>query len=260
MEHKPFCIEVPHARVALMLVHGFLGSPHHFDMLLPHVPADWSVYGIQLEGHGGTVADFSRARRSKWESQVEHQMASICARYDRVVVVAHSMGCLLTANAAVKLGVQHKIARMLFLGAALYPKCDPPFVGAGLRLIYRAPEHDTPITAAARYCCGVSLHKRFWEYVACVPPLIGLFSMARYTRRRIENYDLPMYALQFWRDEVVMRRSIRPFFANPHADGEFLKHSMHFYYPPEDLERMCAVFDQIVTEVCENAQNVSLAD
>lgn len=260
MKHEPFVIEVPHARVCVLMVHGFLGSPHHFDMLLPHVPADWAVYSIQLDGHGGTIADFSRARRSKWEAQIEREMASLCARYDRVVVVAHSMGCLLSANAAVKLGVQHKIARMLFLGAALYPKCDFAFVRAGLHLIYRDPKQDTPFTAAARHCCGVTLHKRFWEFVTCIPPLLDLFSLARYTRRRIGAYDLPMYALQFWRDEVVRRRSIRPFLANPHADGEFLKHSMHFYYPPEDEERIGAVFDQIVAEVRKNAQNVSLAD
>ena len=260
MKHEAFTKEVPGARVCVLMVHGIFGSPHHFDMLLPHIPADWSLRSIQLDGHGNSLHNFIRTDRQKWETQLQAEIKSVCERYDRVLVVAHSMGCMLSANAIVQLGFESKIAGMLFLGAALYPKCDPSFVGAGLRLIYRAPEHDTPITAAARYCCGVSLHKRFWEYVACVPPLIGLFSMARYTRRRIENYDLPMYALQFWRDEVVMRRSIRPFFANPHADGEFLKHSMHFYYPPEDLERMCAVFDQIVTEVCENAQNVSLAD
>ena len=258
--HQPFSREVPAARVCVLMVHGILGSPHHFDMLLPYIPEDWSFRSLQLDGHGGTIADFSRARRSKWEAQVEREMASICARYDRVVVVAHSMGCLLTANAAAKLGVGHKIARMLFLGAALYPKCDPSFVFNALHIVYRSPAHDKPVAAAARSCCGVTVHKRFWEWLTCIPPLLDLFSLARYTRKRIGGYDLPMYALQFRRDEVVKRRSLCPFLANPHADGEFLKHSMHFYYPPEDQARICEVFAGIVADVTKNAQNVSLAD
>ena len=65
MEHKPFAIEVPEARVCVLMVHGFLGSPHHFDMLLPYIPANWSVRSIALDGHGGTLRDFRGTCREK---------------------------------------------------------------------------------------------------------------------------------------------------------------------------------------------------
>lgn len=260
MEHLPFVIDVPHARVCVLMVHGFLGSPHHFDMLLPLIPADWAVHSIQLDGHGGTLRDFMRTDRHKWEAQLAAEMAHVCRTYDRVVVVAHSMGCMLSANAAVQHGDPSKIAAMLFLGAALYPKCDPPIVHTAIRMINFTQDENDPCTAAARACCGVQVYKiPLWQLLGSAPRFLDLFAISRYTRRRIGAYDLPMIALQSWRDEVVGRRSIKPFLANPHAKGEFLMHSSHFYYSPEDLARICEVFADIVADERKNAQNVSVA-
>ena len=158
--HQPFSREVPAARVCVLMVHGILGSPHHFDMLLPYIPEDWSFRSLQLDGHGGKVRDFRRTSREKWEAQVEREVADACASYERVVIVAHSMGCMLTANAVVKLHLEHKIGGMLFLGAALYPKCDPPVVRTAVRMLNFPPDDgEDACVAAARRCCGVDVYK-----------------------------------------------------------------------------------------------------
>ncbi len=260
MKHEPFAIEVPDARVCVLMVHGILGSPHHFDMLLPYIPADWSVCSILLDGHGGTARDFARSSRQKWEKQVCDEVARICAGYDQVVIVAHSMGCMLSANAVVEQGLEHKIATMLFLGAAMYPKCDPPIVATSFAMVFGNPTHDSARTAAARVRCGTVLHKRLWEYFAWVPRFFDLFAISRYTRKRIPGYDLPMIVLQSYKDEVVGRRSIRPLLKNPHVKGEFLMHSSHFYYPHEDEKHICKVFSGIVADVSKKVQKVQLSD
>lgn len=258
MKHAPFSSKVAGARVCVLMVHGFLGSPHHFDMLLPHIPADWDVHSIQLDGHGGVLRDFAHTSRKKWELQVEREVARVCEYYDHVVIVAHSMGCMLSANAAVKLGVEHKIAGMLFLGAALYPKCDPPIVRTAIRMIHCKPGGEDDGMAAARACCGVEVYKiSMWEFLSCAPRFLDLFVIARYTRKRIDRYDLPMIALQSYKDEVVGRRSIKPFQRNPRAKSEFLPDSQHFYYPKKDTERICRVFCEMVEDVCKNMQKVA---
>lgn len=260
MNHAPFSFEVPGARVCVLMVHGFLGSPHHFDMLLPYIPADWEVQSIQLDGHGGALRDFAHTSRAKWESQVEREVARACELFDRVVIVAHSMGCMLTANASVKLGVEHKIAGMLFLGAALYPKCDPPIVKTAIRMINCNPDGEDAAMAAARACCGVEVYQiSLGEFLSCAPRFLDLFAISRYTRKRISSYDLPMIALQSYRDEVVGRRSIKPFEKNPSAKCEFLPGSSHFYYTPEDAARICHVFEELVADVRKNLQKVYAA-
>lgn len=249
MKHAPFSIEVPGARTCVLMVHGFLGSPHHFDMLLPHIPSDWDVHSILLDGHGGVLRDFAHTSREKWETQVCAEVARVCAAYDRVVIVAHSMGCMLTANAVVKLGLEQKIAGMLFLGAALYPKCDPPIVRTAIRMINCKPGNEDDGMVAARACCGVEVYKiSVWEFLSCAPRFLDLFAISRYTRKRIGSYDLPMTALQSYKDEVVGRRSIKPFLKNPRAHGVFLMHSSHFYYAPQDVQRICEVFCEMVEQ------------
>jgi esterase/lipase len=258
---EPFEKIVAGARVGVLMVHGFLGCPHYFDMLLPHVPAEWAVKSMQLDGHGGSLRDFRHTSREKWETQVEREIADMCAAYERVVIVAHSMGCMLTANAVVKLHLEHKIAGMLFLGAALYPKCDPPLVYTAVRMINCRSEKNDPYTAAARTCCGVDVYKiSLWELFASIPRFLDLFAIARYTRRHIAAYELPMVVLQSSHDEMVGRRSIKPFLQNPHARGEFLPTSKHFYYSPEDTQHICRTFDDMVEQVNKNLQKMPLCD
>ena len=260
--HQPFSREVPAARVCVLMVHGILGSPHHFDMLLPYIPKDWSFRSLQLDGHGGEVRDFRRTSREKWEAQVEREVADACASYERVVIVAHSMGCMLTANAVVKLHLEHKIGSMLFLGAALYPKCDPPVVRTAVRMLNFAPDDgEDACVAAARRCCGVDVYQTpLWELLACIPRFLDLFAISRYTRAHLAGYALPMVALQSLHDEVVGRRAIKPFLKNPHARGEFLPASLHFYYPAKDARRICNVFADIVVQVDKNLQKIPLCD
>ena len=261
MNHAPFSFEVPGARVCVLMVHGFLDSPHYFDALLSHIPADWSFYSLLLDGHGQTLHELQHSNRAKWEAQVEQALARACELYERVVIIAHSMGCLLTANAAVRCGLEHKISSMLFLGAALYPKCEPPIVHTAWRLIScQDPQYDDRRTVAARTCCSVDVqHIRARDILASIPRLADVCALARYTRKRIGSYDLPMIALQSYKDEMVGRRSIKPFEKNPHATCEFLPGSCHFYYTPEDTERICCVFEGVVADVRKNLQKVYAA-
>ena len=253
MKHEAFAKEVPGARICVLMVHGIFGSPHHFDMLLSLIPADWSLRSIQLDGHGSSLHNFIRTNRQKWEAQLTAEIKSVCERYDRVLVVAHSMGCMLSANAIVQLGFESKIAGMLFLGAALYPKCDLPVVHTAIRMIFFKQEKRDTRTAAARACCGVEVYRApLWQLLGSAPRFLDLFAISRYTRKRIEAYRLPMVALQSYKDEVVARRSIKPFLKNPHAKGEFLKQSSHFYYPPEDTRRICKVFAEMVKDTEKN--------
>lgn len=260
MPHRPYIREVKDAPVAVLMVHGILGSPRHFDMLLPHIPDTWAVYNIVLDGHGATARDFARTSRKKWEAQVLGEVTRVCQSHERVVIVAHSMGCMLTMNAAVQSGLSHKIAAMFFLGAALKPMCTPTIARTAFHMLFCQPNPNDPCEMAARTCCGTAIHKRIWEYLAWIPRFVELFMMASYTARRVPAYDLPMTVLQSYRDEVVGRGSIKPFLKNPHAKAEFLMQSSHFYYEPTDLQRICDVFCDVVQNVNKNSQKVAVCD
>lgn len=68
MPHSSYIRAVPGSRCAVLFLHGILGTPRHFDFLLESVPADWSVYNMQLDGHGGTLRDFTGSSMTRWQT------------------------------------------------------------------------------------------------------------------------------------------------------------------------------------------------
>ena len=70
-KHVEYRRIVKGARVAVLCVHGIMGTPNHFRDLVPLIPDDFSVLNIVIEGHCGSVSDFSHASMRKWENCVE---------------------------------------------------------------------------------------------------------------------------------------------------------------------------------------------
>ena len=48
-------------RIAILFIHGILGTTKHFETFLSLVPPNWSICNLSLKGHGGSVKDFSQA-------------------------------------------------------------------------------------------------------------------------------------------------------------------------------------------------------
>lgn len=81
-EHQPW-ERAGNGDTAVLLIHGIVGTPRHFDFLKDSFPADWTLRSIQLDGHGGTVADFAHTSCDKWKQQVERELVALCERYRR---------------------------------------------------------------------------------------------------------------------------------------------------------------------------------
>lgn len=102
-------------RAAILFVHGILGTPRHFAPFLPYVPASWSVCNLLLEGHGGSVRDFSHAAMAQWKQQVHAALDALLAEHDRVLITAHSMGTLF----AIQEALQRPVTELFLLNPPL---------------------------------------------------------------------------------------------------------------------------------------------
>ena len=40
-------------RIAILFIHGILGTTSHFEPFLSLVPPNWSICNLSLKGHGG---------------------------------------------------------------------------------------------------------------------------------------------------------------------------------------------------------------
>lgn len=96
------------------------GSPHQFEALARH---------LVCRGHFGAVLvvagawkhgkAFAQSGRLEWERSVNRAVRHALLRYKNVVLVGHSMGCLLAINAYHTLPEKHAIRGLVLLAPPL---------------------------------------------------------------------------------------------------------------------------------------------
>ena len=73
------------AKVAVLCIHGIVGTPHHFDKFTERIPENISYYNMLLEGHGGDVRNFSKASMKNWESQVSSTVDALLQKHEKLM-------------------------------------------------------------------------------------------------------------------------------------------------------------------------------
>ena len=247
MDHREYIRISDHKQTAVLMIHGIIGSLRHFDMLIPLIPAEWSIYNILLDGHGKRVEDFAESSMKKWRDQVTAITDRLCREYEQVVLVGHSMGTLLAVEQALRYP-QH-IPAVILLAAPLNVRLKGQIVRNSLKAIYGRVNPDDPVAVATQNATSVSPDRRLWRYLCWVPRFWELLVRIRATRALIPQITVPTYVFQSRKDELVSPKSARHFAGNDRISVRFLEQSGHFYYPEADLailqEAVAAIIHRI---------------
>lgn len=240
MAHEEYIRIVPGSTGAVLLIHGILGTPDHFRDFLPLIPADWSVYNILLDGHGGRVEDFSHTSMKKWKAQVSNRLDSLTARYDRIILVAHSMGTLFAIQEAVSR--PEKLAHLFLLQVPLRPRLQLRTACYSVLLPFGiVPKKARDMLED----CSVVLDPRLWKYIGWIPRFLELFAECRATRRVLGELSVPCSAYQSHHDQLVSRRTVRDLEKHPHIHTVILPDSGHFRYRGNDLALLQRGFSKL---------------
>lgn len=87
---------VPGGAHAVLLIHGFTGSPSEMRLLGRYLAKEgYTVMGIRLAGHGSTPEDLERMRAGDWMNSVLDGYSFLAGMAKEVSVVGLSMGGLL---------------------------------------------------------------------------------------------------------------------------------------------------------------------
>lgn len=88
-------------RRGVLLIHGLTGTPTEMRLLGKGLhAAGYSVYGVQLAGHCGSVEDLLAAGWRDWCAGVERAATAMLTRVDQLFVCGLSMGALLALELA----------------------------------------------------------------------------------------------------------------------------------------------------------------
>ena len=247
MHHETYIREVPGARTAVLMVHGILGTPAHFAPLYPHIPENWSVYSILLEGHGGTVEDFAAASMAAWQAQVRGWVEMLRRKYARVVFAAHSMGTLFAVHTAV-CGPE-KIDGLFLLNVPLRAGVKPRAVRNALKVALDRASPADPGAWGMWRAYSMAPDGNLLKYLRWIPNYMALLRRMRMARAEIGRIAVPCRCFQSAHDELVARSSTGLLLKNPRICVESLPESGHFAYSPEDQARICAAFSDFCREI-----------
>lgn len=222
------------SKKAILFVHGILETPKFFKPLLPLVPDDWSVYNILLKGHIGSVKDFSAASMSEWKSQVHKAIKELTAKYDMLVVAAHSMGTLF----AIQEAAATPLTALFLMNVPLKIGIKPILLKTVWSIYTNNIDPNDKQTLAAKLTYGISNDLNPLHYIGWIPRYLELFKEAKNTRELAEKIKVPAYAYFSKEDEMVSLKSAIYLKKNPRVIVNLLKTSCHYYYSREDLRLM----------------------
>lgn len=113
---EPFFLSGGGSR-GVLLVHGFTGLPAGMFLLGEVLNrAGFNVLCPRLAGHGTCEEDLMRTTKNDWFNSVLDGFFILRGVCDKIFVVGHSMGGLLT----LKLAVEHKISKIVTLAAPIF--------------------------------------------------------------------------------------------------------------------------------------------
>lgn len=224
-------------KTAIVFLHGFMGSPRQFDRLLEVLgPVEADTLCLTLPSHGGTLADFVEAGRKDWQRWTLEQISDLANRYDRLVLVGHSMGGLLLIQAASE--APEKITAVAALAVPLKVRLTFRAVSVRLRSLSAPKPGEDPAVTAARDLCGVSglSVDGAWRLL---PNTIGLLRLVAEARREVSRLLMPLLTVHSQADEIVSVRSAQAARDwGREVEALVLSSASHFWYPQEELEQI----------------------
>jgi len=246
MAHKEYIREIENSDTAVVFIHGFLGSPEHFEPFIRITPDNISVYNILLDGHGGTVRDFAKSSMLKWQIQSDNLFEKLCKKYNSIIVVAHSMGTFFAIDAAIN--HPDKIKYIMLLQSPLKIGVKPTAAVNTFKSLFNIFSDDS-VSVAYKNAHSIKLNMRVWEYAGWIPRYIELFAKSKQSRKTITKLTTPTILFQAQKDELVSMKSVKYIPSNNNSiTTQILKASAHFIYDTADLRQMTDKYSEIIEQ------------
>ena len=229
--------------ICFLFIHGIAGSPRVFDFLKTSLPSGVDVFFHVLSGHGEDSRSFGRKGYPLWRKEVLRRADALLSEYRRIVLVGHSMGCLLSMEIA--LSYPDRVSPLFLLCPPLKIGVRPvPMLSSMARVLFARPPRDEAMAASWR-CSGLPLSRNPFSYIPWARPFCSLLWNIPKVRKRIGNLSVPYLAFLAGKDELVSIKAIRHL--PPVGKAVLLPESGHYLFSPEEEKTIRMAFSDFVS-------------
>ncbi|MFD2670975.1 alpha/beta hydrolase [Marinicrinis sediminis] len=231
------------ASTALLLVHGFTGSPSEFRRGAYYwQDLGYSVHAIQLPGHGTSPEEM---RKTTWKDWMRHVILSYDrlqqAGYASIFLVGHSMGGLLSLLLAIK----RPVSGVISLGTPIYVTT---YKAAFARVVHPFVPYVTkkPRRLAQTLDEACAYDRTPVKCVVCLQKLV------RIVKRKLPLVAAPMLILQGMKDRTVKPHSAAYIYKRCSSSQKrlhYMSESSHSILLDKEREDVYRRVDQFVQHI-----------
>jgi len=229
----------------IVFIHGIQGSPLQFNYLIEGLNGSYSIENLLLPGHGKTVYDFSQSNIVQWQNYVDKKIGQLQNKYQNIILVGHSMGCLLSVNTTIL--HPQRIRGLFLISIPLKIHFTFTYIKNNLHVAF-CKKDKNEITAAARKGNSILASSPF-EYIKSIPRYIELINKSSSTKKQIEKLELPIIVVHSENDEIVSRKTLLYFENRQNAEFLVVKNSGHYYYSKEAREQILDTLMRFIADV-----------
>ena len=247
--HKQTHKHINGSDTVIVFVHGFTESPNQF-LFLNKIALDngYSYFNILLPGHGKSSKEFYKNGYKEWTSYLDNQLKDMQKIYKNIILVGHSMGCLLTMN--IYLTNKYNIKGIFCINIPFNIRVNLKTFISAIKIVFMPNKIKDDFTKIMSNRTSIS-NKKILHYPFWIPRYIDLFYLSYKMYFNIKNIKIPIIYLQSYNDGLVSIKSavnIRHILKKYNMQKSIiiiLKNSEHFIYSKEDkqiIERSFVTF------------------
>lgn len=229
--------------IELLFIHGILGKPEYFNFLQSYVPEGFHTTAILLDGHGKGPREFAGSSMEQWRRQVAETIENLLSNGNKVIIVAHSMGCLFAIDAAMR----GKADALFLLNPPLSLRISRKLFSTPLKV--KMGKINDNWVQAAKDAYSISDDGNLVNYLCWIPRYFELFREIYRIRTIVSGPAVPTRVYLSTHDEMVSPRSHRKFPLRPEINVTMLSSSGHYYYADNDCSIIVSDFYKFLKQV-----------
>lgn len=227
-------------KVAVVFIHGFMGRAKQFDSIKQRLSDSGAdLYSPVLPGHETSLEEFLKTNGDTWQKGISDTVDSLKHKYDRIILVGHSMGGLIAMREAARDAI--KIGRVIAIGFPIKVSVGPQWIKTNMAASRPFKEGEDERVTVARNMGGVKI-SGIGDYLRTLPNNLQFLKVAKDSRGKLGQLNVALTVINFKKDEIV-GKTAKDFVIKTKPETEFylLENSYHFMFTPEETDFMASI-------------------